>query len=254
MNQRNVVDLRNVQVRTATVEVKHITISDRKLTQTVFRQVQEEDIIDFENAIYKGIPWGHVNYFWGSWKGSRATETTKHILWQKADELRRCVINGTRYFDNYEEAYTKFVEDPFTLSFSDKSDQIKEDTIILTLQVENKIEKLLETYATYPPIAVLPLRDFQTKMSHVLKVWEEKNIRNNWYKYMGSSFNTFSDFFWAELKRVYSEEIQKYSTGAKEIIIPAAKIAYQIYVNNHLKPCSDLLRRLHDLDQMYIAV
>lgn len=67
------------------------------MTLSVFRQIQEESIIDNETISLKGIPWGTVNYFW-------KTENEKqkiHLLWQDGSELRRCMIWKTPTFEGY---------------------------------------------------------------------------------------------------------------------------------------------------------
>jgi hypothetical protein len=51
-------------VKTASVEVRSLTIRSKQVTLSVFRQLQAEDIIDRETGELRGEPWGTVNYFW----------------------------------------------------------------------------------------------------------------------------------------------------------------------------------------------
>jgi hypothetical protein len=79
-----------------TVSVQVVKIGKRQLTQRVFRQIHRQQIIDHKTCSLKGIPWGHVNYFWSS-----EYHTGKdHILWvNDKGELRRCyVINDYSYW------------------------------------------------------------------------------------------------------------------------------------------------------------
>jgi hypothetical protein len=83
-------------IKTATVEVKALTISGKQVTLSVFRQLPDEDLIDPETGQLTGEPWGRVNYFWGNCTAAAHL----HVVWQKGDELRRaCVFEsfGKRY-------------------------------------------------------------------------------------------------------------------------------------------------------------
>ena len=83
-------------IRTATVEIKAITISGKQMTLAVFRQLEEESIIDFDSGMLVGVPWGRVNYC-----GKDCPDREHvHVLWQKGNELRRCIIEH-RCEDNY---------------------------------------------------------------------------------------------------------------------------------------------------------
>lgn len=74
-------------VRTASVEVKALTISGKQVTLSVFRQLPEESLLDNE-ANLRGLPWGKVNYFWGDCQPNHL-----HVVWQSGDRLfRSCVM------------------------------------------------------------------------------------------------------------------------------------------------------------------
>lgn len=75
------------------VSVKAIRIDRKQMSQSVFRQIINEPIIDEETAEFKGQPWCTVNYFFEDCvKG-----THYHVVWLKGDELRReCVWNPNR--------------------------------------------------------------------------------------------------------------------------------------------------------------
>jgi hypothetical protein len=74
-------------VKTTAVEVKVIKISNHQVTQSVFRQLVEEDLIDPLTVQLRGVPWGFVNYFWGNCSNNHL-----HVIWQKGQELRRACV------------------------------------------------------------------------------------------------------------------------------------------------------------------
>jgi hypothetical protein len=76
-------------IRTATIEIKTLSVSKRQVTMGLFRQLQQEELIDPETMEFRGVPWGRVNYFWN---GSGGSEGDLHIVWQKDTELRRAVV------------------------------------------------------------------------------------------------------------------------------------------------------------------
>ena len=77
-------------VKTASVEMKVLSISGKQMTLAVYRQLDEAAIIDEETGNLQGVPWGRVNYFWGHCKPDHL-----HIVWQKGEELRRSCVYKT---------------------------------------------------------------------------------------------------------------------------------------------------------------
>jgi len=92
MQQLRKIHVEEVNIKTATISVKALTINNRKLTMAVFRQIEKEDIFKYyiDSCLLKGEPWGRVNYFWDNDTG------ITHLVWQKNDELRRCIV---RYYE-----------------------------------------------------------------------------------------------------------------------------------------------------------
>jgi CRISPR/Cas system-associated endonuclease Cas1 len=76
-------------IKTATVEVKALTISGKQVTLSVFRQLQNEELIGYFSGQLKGVPWGRVNYNPGD-----CVEDVPHIhvVWQQGSELRRSCV------------------------------------------------------------------------------------------------------------------------------------------------------------------
>ncbi len=86
-----VITVENAQIKTSAVEIKTLTVSGKQVTLSVFRQIQEENIFDHGSLTLKGIPWGNINYFFGSDKSCSGTNWF-NIVWQKGKELRRCAL------------------------------------------------------------------------------------------------------------------------------------------------------------------
>jgi hypothetical protein len=79
-----------VSINQVTVEIKVLKIGNRQVTLAVFRQLQEEDIFNFDTSELNGKPWGWVNYHPDD--GSCYKSEHYHIIWQKGNELRRATV------------------------------------------------------------------------------------------------------------------------------------------------------------------
>src|SRR5262245_44111097 len=89
----------NAIIKTASVEVKTLTISGKQVTLAVFRQLLEEDLIDPETCQLCGVPWGIVNYHPDKCSDSGAH---LHVVWQSGSDLRRNLVwrsPGANYSD-----------------------------------------------------------------------------------------------------------------------------------------------------------
>jgi hypothetical protein len=80
---------REAVVKTASVEVHALTLSDKQITLAVFRQLQAEPLINLATAELNGVVWGRVNYFWGG-----CSPDHLHAVWQKGVELRRACVSA----------------------------------------------------------------------------------------------------------------------------------------------------------------
>lgn len=83
------INVENAEIKTASIEIKALTVNGRQVTMSTFRQLQEEELIDFDNMKLNGIPWGHVNYFW---KDNGLEGYHLHIIWQKGKDLKRSSV------------------------------------------------------------------------------------------------------------------------------------------------------------------
>jgi len=103
------INVHDASLKTATVEVKSLTISGKQVTMGVFRQLEQERLIDSETGAFNGLPWGRVNYFWPTCDGAEkdgyvsfvdgcfGDNTARHgnhlhIVWQHGQELRRACV------------------------------------------------------------------------------------------------------------------------------------------------------------------
>jgi len=76
------------RVRTASVEIKTLSVSGKQVTLALFRQLLEKPLID-DDGMFTGLPWGTINYH-----PDRCAKDPKHVhvVWQLGDELRRAAI------------------------------------------------------------------------------------------------------------------------------------------------------------------
>ena len=95
-------------IKTASVEVRALTISGRQVTLSMFRQLQEEQVVDEETLTLKGPVWGKVNYFWGDNANFSESSLPLHVVWQKGDELRRAIVVKDLRFGFWSRASTVF--------------------------------------------------------------------------------------------------------------------------------------------------
>ena len=87
----SLITIKDVQIKGLTVEIKSLTVGRKQLTLSLMRQFIDESIINEEEMLLKGVPWGFINYFWGEDK-DKTPEHYLHLIWQKGSELRRCII------------------------------------------------------------------------------------------------------------------------------------------------------------------
>lgn len=90
MTTGRVIHAHEATLRTASVDIKSLTVSGRQVTLAVFRQVQSELLVAEPDPELLGLPWGHVNYH-----PDKCGDDGEHlhVVWQKADELRRAYVS-----------------------------------------------------------------------------------------------------------------------------------------------------------------
>jgi len=90
------ITIENVEIKGLTVEIKSLVVGRKQLTLSLMRQFINESIVDEDYMLLKGVPWGFINYFWGDDK-DKTTNLYIHLIWQKQNELRRCVLRKNFY-------------------------------------------------------------------------------------------------------------------------------------------------------------
>jgi hypothetical protein len=81
----------NVQITTARVEIKTLTVSGKEMTIAVFRQLIEAPLIS-EDGSLNGTPWGTVSHHSGK---CDKDAPHWHVVWRLGDELRRSQVTLT---------------------------------------------------------------------------------------------------------------------------------------------------------------
>jgi hypothetical protein len=85
---QRVISVQNAKIKTATVEIKALTINAHQVTQAVFRQFPRSPLFDLSAPLPKlrGLPWGRVNHHFPECK---QIAEHHHVVWQTGNELRR---------------------------------------------------------------------------------------------------------------------------------------------------------------------
>jgi hypothetical protein len=77
----------NAEVTTATIAITTMVIDRRQVTLSVFRQMVEEPIFDWEKMALRGVGWGYVNY-----KIEKHPDTAINLVFQRGEDLYRCIV------------------------------------------------------------------------------------------------------------------------------------------------------------------
>jgi hypothetical protein len=77
----------DAKITTVTVSLQAMIVGPKQVTMSVFRQLVEEPIFDWDAMALKGVGWGWVNY-----KIEEKPDTAIHLVWQRGDTLRRCIV------------------------------------------------------------------------------------------------------------------------------------------------------------------
>jgi hypothetical protein len=88
--------VQNAEIKTATVEIRTLTISGKQVTLAVYRQLHHVDWFGSGNTPL-GVAWGTVNYcaerncgaFFDGWSRKPEPRPHTHVVWQQGSDLRR---------------------------------------------------------------------------------------------------------------------------------------------------------------------
>jgi hypothetical protein len=90
------INVLDATIKTATVEIKTLTISGKQVTLAVFRQLQQAtcwDMYDEGNrhtVLTVGTPWGRVNYCPDECR--KSNDEHIHVIWQDNNTLLRDTV------------------------------------------------------------------------------------------------------------------------------------------------------------------
>jgi hypothetical protein len=101
------IDVLSAEVSTATIEIKTLTIGRKQVTLAVFRQLDQEVLVDPRSSALYGVPWGRVNYCPS--KACAGEGGHLHVVWQKGIELRRATVS--RWWTGRNEAASNRLDD-----------------------------------------------------------------------------------------------------------------------------------------------
>lgn len=84
----------NVEIHTASVEIKTLTIKGRQVTLSVFRQIFQAMFFERDTAEFRGLPRGFVNYHSKDCWGCGYLVEWRHIslIWQDGKSLYRAPV------------------------------------------------------------------------------------------------------------------------------------------------------------------
>jgi len=103
-------DAKHAVIHTASIQIRTLTIEGKQVTLSVFRQLPEGEIIDWDSwdlrgpdVFLEGPVWGLVRYYWGDYRTPDVIDNSAndafHVVWQKGERLYRRYIstNGPFY-------------------------------------------------------------------------------------------------------------------------------------------------------------
>lgn len=80
----------NAEIKTASVEIRSLTVTGKQVTLAVFRHLIEDELINLDGTL-GGVPWGTVHYQINK-NGPRVW-----YVWQLGTELRRAGVENARH-------------------------------------------------------------------------------------------------------------------------------------------------------------
>jgi hypothetical protein len=89
---KQVITTSDVAIKQVEISIKVMKIGNRQVTQAVFKQLPEEQIIDYSTGKLRGLPWGRVNYHPDL--SCKDTVSHFHVVWQKDNILCRAAIEN----------------------------------------------------------------------------------------------------------------------------------------------------------------
>lgn len=231
------------KIRTASVEIKTLTINGRKVTQSLFRQMPVEDIICRDSCTLKGVPWGWINYL---------TERPGDInlVWQSGNELRRCLLNMRDYCVSQQDLYTEHVlvnrlygeiEDIKNMPFHRAVDYIEGNLAGNLEKIKDRTQVAAWLFDQSQGIVVRYGKDSEKL---------ERKIRDR-DNFSGNQITRFQDTLSGIQKRCKQELDRVLDQAQKNQIMHITSKAEAVWLN--LSKLESLAAGLMTLDQLFIA-
>jgi len=218
-------NVENAQIKTASVEIKTLTVSGKQVTLSVFRQIIQEDLFDTRNLKLNGVPWGIVNYFW-----KEDNQDFKiHVVWQKGKELRRSLI-----FKNPCHRYHYLCTTGYS-EIKEICDDLKED--ILYLKDKNNSNVFMDAIDKCDQIK--PLQSFIER-----RIYDIDNIKNGRSSLNLEEYELYkkrAEIKMDSLQQKLNELMESYNEAEKERI-------------NYISEYNKLMVPLLELPHLFIAV
>lgn len=84
------------------VSVSVLTIGTKQVTQSLYKQIATEYVIDVNTGLLKGKVWGWINLHGESIKGwiCNVNHPHYHVIWENNGQLRRCAVEQN-YMGHY---------------------------------------------------------------------------------------------------------------------------------------------------------
>lgn len=172
----------NATIKTASVEIKTLSVEGKQITLALFRQIIAEDIFDCEHGLLRGVGWGHVRYLLP--EDTRPTQAI-NLVWQKGDQLRRCILRRELWPDWDRAEANKFLKDPVEHHYHKKiartirtawrdywvDDDVPTEFVPESLYIADDLKKRREQKRLEDYVAAVR-RDLAPKMAHIVNICE----------------------------------------------------------------------------------
>lgn len=98
-NGKRQITAQEATIKTASIEVKVLTLNGKQMTLSVFRQLKDERLVNDETVELVGQPWGWVNYH----PDCHTEREHLHVVWQQGQWLRRALVFRQPWLDDITE-------------------------------------------------------------------------------------------------------------------------------------------------------
>jgi hypothetical protein len=125
------ITVEDVLIKTASIEVKILTLTRKQVTQAVFRQLDKVHFVNLETFEFEGKLWGRINYH----DSCREGLEHMHIVWQREDHLLHGIV-----YKNFNDQ-CDFIDIKMVRNWQDKQMMSPEQLIRYNKEIHEKIMK-----------------------------------------------------------------------------------------------------------------